>query len=62
MGTYQSSVGFLADAYLNDIPYSIPSRSRIGGALVVTKSNLSICSSHFDGIQAEVGGAINFSS
>ena len=64
-GTYQSLIGvveFLRDNY-NDFPYYgrptiLSNSTRVGGALIVTSSTVSISGSHFESNTAEVGGAI----
>ena len=67
-GTYQSLIGvveFLRDNY-NDFPYYgyydrptiLSNSTRVGGALIVTSSTVSISGSHFENNTAEVGGAI----
>ena len=59
VGTYQRHVGFLETIKINNHQWNIHSYSaRVGGALVVTSSNLTISSSHFDSNTAELGGAI----
>ena len=47
MGTYKSEISFYD-----------PSGARVGGALIVTESNLIITNSTFDSNSAEIGGAI----
>ena len=58
-GTHQKSVQFLDEV---DHPYSLvhvlSHNARIGGALVVTSSNLTIIDSHFANNSAQLGGAI----
>ena len=59
VGTLQNSVQFLDDV---DHPYSLvhvlSHNARVGGALVVTNSNLTITNSHFVNNSAQLGGAI----
>ena len=59
IGTFKSSVQFLDEV---DHPYSLvhvlSHNARIGGALVVTNSNLTIIDSHFANNSAQLGGAI----
>ena len=58
-GIYQKSVQFLDEV---DHPYSLvrvlSHNARIGGALYVTNSNLTITDSHFENNSAQLGGAI----
>ena len=61
VGTYQNHVGFLEMLNFYNLHHQLNIQSysaRVGGALVVTSSNLTISSSHFDGNTAELGGAI----
>ena len=59
VGTYQKSVQFLVEV---DHPYSLvhvlSHDAKVGGALVVTNSNLTIINSHFAENSAQLGGAI----
>ena len=59
IGTFKGSVQFLDEV---DHPYSLvhvlSHNARLGGALVVTNSNLSIIDSHFANNSAQLGGAI----
>ena len=64
-GTYQSLSGvleFLRDNR-NDFPYYgrptiLSNSTRVGGAVIVTSSTVSVSGSHFESNTAEVGGAI----
>ena len=60
VGTQQFQVGFLEHSTILHPQFIYQSRgARIGGALVLTQSNLTVSETHFEDNVAEVGGAIS---
>ena len=60
VGTQQFQVGFLEHSTILHPQFIYRSRgARIGGALVLTQSNLTVSETHFEDNVAEVGGAIS---